>query len=231
MKRYVAAMSAIVAALSLHVSASSPAKSGEDAGPVSRLDRLLGLRTVPGAFIADIATGSPAQRAGFGVCDLIAGFNGRPLLQFGELQSFVGALREAAASTGLDLEVWKRSDPHEAYRRDRVRIRVPLPSETRIGVDLTLQIMVLDVVEGGPSAIAGIGVGEFIDQVNDQQVANVRSLADLDQKIGEWLNRDGSVTVTLARWRPVTDSAVFKTAFDTREVVVKVPAAATDPVR
>src|SRR2546425_352763 len=78
---------------------SSTKDDGKDAVPPSRLDNLLGLRTVPGAFIMDITSGGPAERAGFNVCDLIAGFNGRPLRQYGELQAFVSALREAAASS------------------------------------------------------------------------------------------------------------------------------------
>ena len=229
MKRYAIPLwLALVTVFGFQVLQSSTKDAGKDAVPPSRLDNLLGLRTVPGAFIMDITSGGPAERAGFNVCDLIAGFNGRPLRQYGELQAFVSALREAAASSGLDVDVWKPLDPDEGYRRGRVKIRIPLPSEVRIGADLSFQVMVLGVVEGGPADVAGIGAGEFIDQVNDQKVANVRSLAELDQKIGEFVDRDGAVTLTLARWHPIRDSEIYKTGYVTRDVVVRVAPAAPD---
>ena len=219
---------ALVTLFGFQVLQPSTKDSGQDAVPASRLDELLGIRTVPGAFIIDLTSGGPAARAGFDVCDLIAGFNGRPLRVFGELQAFVSALREAAASSGLDVDVWKRSDPDDRYRRDRIKIRMPLPSEVRIGVDLSLQVMVLGVVEGGPADVAGVGFGEFIDQINDQKVANIRSLAELDQKIDEMVNKDRAVTLTLARWHPIRDSDTYKTSYVTRDVEVRVPAAARE---
>ena len=219
---------ALVTLFGFQVLQSSTKDSGRDAEPASRLDTLLGIRTVPGAFIIDMTSGGPAERAGFDVCDLIAGFNGRPLRLYGELQAFVSALREAATSSGLDVDVWKRPDPDQGYRRGRIKIRMPLPSEVRIGADLSLQVMVLGVVEGGPADVAGVGFGEFIDQINDQKVANIRSLAELDQKIDEFVGRDGAVTLTLARWRPLRDSDIYKTTYVPREVVVKVTPAAPD---
>ena len=229
MKRYVGPLALVLCAwLSISVLQSSTKDSGKDAEPVSRLEELLGIRTVPGAFIMDMTSGGPAARAGFDVCNLIAGFNGRTLRQFGELPAFVNALREAATSTGLDVDVWKRPDPDQGYRRGRIKIRMPLPSEVRIGADLSLQVMVLGVVEGGPADVAGVGLGEFIDQINDQKVATIRSLAELDQKIDEFVGRDGAVTLTLARWRPLKDSDIYKTTYVPREVVVKVSPAAPD---
>jgi len=229
MKRYVGPLAVVLCAwLSISVLQSLTKDSGKDAEPVSRLEELLGIRTVPGAFIMDMTSGGPAARAGFDVCNLIAGFNGRTLRQFGELPAFVNALREAATSTGLDVDVWKRPDPDQGYRRGRIKIRMPLPSEVRIGADLSLQVMVLGVVEGGPADVAGVGLGEFIDQINDQKVATIRSLAELDQKIDEFVGRDGAVTLTLARWRPLKDSDIYKTTYVPREVVVKVSPAAPD---
>jgi S1-C subfamily serine protease len=217
---------ALVTLFGFQVAQPSTRDSGQDALPASRLDELLGIRTVPGAFIIDLTSGGPAQRAGFDLCNLIAGFNGRSLRQFGQLDAFVNALREAAASTGLDVDVWKRSEPEERYRRDHIKIRMPLPSEVRIGADVSLQVMVLGVVKGGPADVAGVGVWEFIDRVNDQQVMDIRSLADLDQKIDEFVKRDRAVTLTLARWHPIRDAEIYKTSYVTRDVEVRVPAAA-----
>jgi S1-C subfamily serine protease len=222
---------ALVTVFGFQVVHSSTRDAGGNSEAPSRLDNLLGIRTVPGAFIMDLTSGGPAARAGFDVCNLIAGFNGRTLRQFGELQAFVSALREAAASTGLDVDVWKPKNPDEGYRRDRVKIRVPLPTEVRMGADVVFQLMVLGVVEGGPADAAGVGIWEFIDQINDQKVANIRSLAELDQKIGEFVNRDGAVTLTLARWHPIRDSENYKTGFVTRDVEVKITPAGPDPGR
>src|SRR5438093_6921999 len=232
MKRYAIPLwLALVTVFGFQALRSSTKDSGKDAVPASRLEDLLGLRTVPGAFIMGVTSGGPAERAGFDVCNLIAGFNGRTLRQFGELQTFLKALREAAASSGLDIDVWKPLDPEEGFRRDRVKIRMPLPSEVRLGADVTFQVMVQSVVQGGPAEAAGVGVGDFIDQVNDQKVADVRSLAELDQKLGEFVNRDGAVTLTLALWHPVRDSEIYKTGYVTRDVEVRVTATEPDSGR
>jgi len=224
MKRYLPALSLVVI-LGICALESSPHGPGEEAEPVSRLDEILGLRTVPGAFIIDLAAGGPAHRAGFDVCNLIAGFNGRTLRQYGDLQTFLRALREAAASARLDVDVWRSLDPEKGFRLDRVTIPSPLRGEGRIGADLTFQVMVEQVVAGGPAEAAGVGVGEFIDRINDRAVSSLSSLADLDRRLGEYLSRDRSVTLTLASWRPLRDSDPYKTTYVTRDVVVTIPSA------
>jgi S1-C subfamily serine protease len=217
---------ALVMFFGMRMLQSSTKTPATDPEPLSRIDQVLGLKTVPGAFITDVVSGGPAQRAGFDVCNLIAGFNGRTLREFGELPLFINALREAAASTGLDVDVWRSLNPDAGFRRDRVKIRFPLPTDARIGVELTFQVMVQGIVAGGPAEAAGVGVGEFIDQINDQSVPHLKSLADLDQKVREFVDRDGAVTLTLARWHPIRGSEVYRTGFVTREVVVKVAQAA-----
>ena len=49
----------------------------------------------------------------------------------------------------------------------------------------------------------------------------MRSIVEVDQRIQMSAKQDGQVVLTLAQWKPVRDSAEFKTSYVTREVVVK----------
>jgi C-terminal processing protease CtpA/Prc len=199
----------------------------------TRLDEILGIRTAPGAFVMDLAPGSPAERAGLDPCDLIAGFNGRDFKVYGELARFVAALRRAAMSSGAELEVWTSDDSGATYRKDRMSVRIPSRPEVRIGFSAVFQVLVVSVDKDGPAGAAGVEAGEFIHEVDGLEVwdVRVRSIADLDERARTAVDRDGEVGLTLARWRPVRNSTEEKTTFGTRRVTVKIGPArdADDP--
>ena len=184
------------------------------------LDEVLGIRALPGAFVMNVTPGSPAEQVGLEVCDLIAGFDGQDFRGHGNAAAFVRAMREAAMFTGTDLNVWKQSGLNKVYLQNRFRIRIPLQAGVRIGVDVTFQVLVLDVVKDGPADLAGVRAGEFIHQVNGQQVMNMRSVIELDQQISAAAGDDGKILLTLARWRPMKGSDAYRTTFTTREVLI-----------
>ena len=184
------------------------------------MDEVLGIRALPGAFVMDIAPGSPAEQAGLEVCDLIAGFDGQDFRGYGNAAAFVGAMREAAMFTGADLEVWRQSSLSKAYVQNRFNVRIPLQRGAKIGIDVTFQVLVLGVVKAGPADVAGVRPGEFIHQVNGQQVSQMRSVIELDQQISAAARDDGKVLLTLARWQPMKGSDAYKTTFTTREALI-----------
>src|SRR5262245_7406062 len=94
-------------------------------GPRGRLDDVLGVEAVPGAFIVSVDAGTPADHLGLDVCDLIAGFNGQGFRAYGDPAAFVAALRDAAMDSGADLEIWKSSDAGETWRRTRTLAQIP----------------------------------------------------------------------------------------------------------
>jgi len=175
----------------------------------------------PLTFVNDTNPGSPAQQAGLDVCDLIAGFNDQEFRSYGDPTSFLAALREAAMFSGADLDVWTSSDSGETYHQSRLRVRIPSQPGAKIGADVTFQVLVAAVTKGGSADVAGVRPGEFIDQVNGQQVSEVRSIIDLDRLISASATKDGQVLLTLAQWKPVRGSPVYKTRHTTRDVTLK----------
>jgi len=189
-------------------------------GP-AHLDEVLGMRTAPGAFDMNVHAGSPAAQIGLEVCDLIVGFNGEQFRNHGDLATFVNAMRDAAMFSGVDLEVWKPSASFDAYHPDHLKVRIPLQQGARIGASTTFQVLITAVDKNGPADASGVRVGEFIHLVNGQKVSDMRSIVEVDQRIQMSARQDGQVVLTLAQWKPVRDSAEFKTSYVTREVVIK----------
>src|SRR2546427_8995334 len=83
------------------------------------------------------------------------------------------------------------------------------------------------VDKNGPADASGVRVGEFIHLVNGQKVSDMRSIVEVDQRIQMSGKQDGQVVLTLAQWKPMRDSAEFKTSYVTREVGVKLGTSAS----
>jgi S1-C subfamily serine protease len=186
-----------------------------------KLDHVLGVTVAPGAFVMSISPGSPAEQVGLDGCDLIAGFNGGGFQSYGDTVAFVGAMRAAAMFSGADLLIWRSADSGQTYHQERFPIRIPSQPGSKLGIDVTFQVLVLSVLKDGPADAGGMQAGEFIHQVNGQPVSDMRSISELDRRIGALARQNGEVLLTLARWKPVRGSADWKTSFTTREVVVR----------
>lgn len=154
-----------------------------------------GLKTATGALVADVEAGSPADKAGVQVSDIILQFDGKPINNSIDLPRQVGATRPGTRST---LTVWRKGARHELsvvvgeMPDDTARAQ---PSEAprvanRGGLvvsELTREqkgILKLDngvLVEEvtGPAARAGIRTGDVIVAVNNQEVNTAAELARL----------------------------------------------------
>src|SRR6266545_3701333 len=86
MKAYQLCLGVVVSVLLISGISGSPQGNLKTcADPPTQLDEILGVRTAPGAFVMNVEPGSPADKVGLDVCELIAGFNGQEFRSSGDL--------------------------------------------------------------------------------------------------------------------------------------------------
>ena len=158
--------------------------------------RELGLRTVRGAVIEDVAPGSPADRAGLRRGDVVTRVNNRPVANAGSVMAGVGIaapgtemplvyLRNGAEAT-TTVTVEETTERRVASGRDAVQAFGAGFRAHDGGVQVT-------AVEGGsPAAQAGLRAGDIVTRAGSTNVGNLGDLA-------RGLGRAGDVTLTVTR--------------------------------
>ncbi len=161
------------------------------------LKEKLGLKQEQGALVADVTPDGPAQKAGIKRGDVILSFDGKEVKEMNELPLIV-------ATTPVDkvvsVEVWRKG------KKETLQVKVgELKEEEKVqeaageGVELgmTLQeltpdfaktlgiqekggLVVMQVEEGGPAAMAGIRKGDVILEMDQ---APVRSIEEFNKKV------------------------------------------------
>jgi Do/DeqQ family serine protease len=153
------------------------------------LAKALGLERAAGAVIAKVVKGSPADRAGLKVGDVVTGFNGQKIHTSGQLRNAVGLLR---VGTKVTLEVVHNGKVREVQvviaeaveekvdagaiderlsgaKVGPIRPGNPLAGEVK-GVE------VLDVDRDSAASEAGLRKGDIIVSVNRQPVEGVSDM-------------------------------------------------------
>lgn len=157
----------------------------------------LGLRIVRGAVVADVAPGSPAERAGLRHNDVITRLQGRPVSNAGSINATVGL-----ATPGASLSVVYLRDGREATTS--LAIDAPAPTPVVLGAGASVAYgaslrdedgaaQVVAVEAGSPAAQAQLTAGDLITAVAGQSVADARAAAAALQ------GATGSVEVTVDR--------------------------------
>jgi len=157
----------------------------------------LGLRIVRGAVVADVAPGSPAERAGLRHNDVITRIQGRPVSNAGSINATVGV-----ATPGTSLSVVYLRDGHEATTS--LPIDTPAPTPVVIGEGSALAYgaalrdqdggaQVTAVEAGSPAAQAELTAGDLVTAVAGRPVTDARTAAAALQ------GATGSVEVTVTR--------------------------------
>lgn len=160
-----------------------------------------GLKKTEGALVAEVETGSPAEKAGIQASDIILKYNGKPVLNSIDLPRMVGATKPGARST---LTIWRKGETHEVFvtvgeikdeettaaapearKSNRAGLTVsPLSKEQKAILKITSGVLVN--ASEGPASRAGIQEGDIILAVNNQEVDNVdefhRLIADPKRK-------------------------------------------------
>ncbi|WP_299175641.1 trypsin-like peptidase domain-containing protein [uncultured Brevundimonas sp.] len=144
--------------------------------------RQMRLGIVRGAIVADVAPGSPAERAGLRDEDVVTRIQGRPVVNAGSVNATVGI-----AAPGSTLSVVYLRGGHEATAA--LSVETPVDSPIHIGVDRVLaygatlrdldgEVQVAAVEGGTPAAQGELVAGDLITAVDGLPVADARAAAE-----------------------------------------------------
>ena len=142
--------------------------------------RELGLGIVRGAVVADVAPGSPAERAGLRLDDVITRIQGRPVANAGAINATVGI---AAPGSTLDL-IYLR-DGRE--RTTALAVETPqtqpiiLGASAAVAYGATLRdqdgaVQLTAVEAGSPAAQAGLTAGDLITAVDGRTTTDAAAV-------------------------------------------------------
>ncbi len=163
-----------------------------------------GLAKPQGALVSEVEPGSPAEKAGLQVSDIILRFNGQSIESSIDLPRLVGASRPGSQAT---LSVWRKKTAREirviigempdskeavsvgANPRNQAGLVVSaLTAEQRNRFKVEQGVLVEDA--SGAAARAGIRPGDVIVAINNQSVASADELSRM-------LNDSGKKTVAV----------------------------------
>lgn len=159
--------------------------------------RDLHLGIVRGAVVADVAPGSPAERAGLRHNDVITRLQGRPVANAGSVNATVGI-----AAPGSDLSVSYLRDGRDATTS--LRVEAPSDQPVTIGAQSILAYgaalrnqdggaQVVSVQAGSAAAQADLTAGDLITAVDGAPVADARAVATALQ------SASGATALTVSR--------------------------------
>ena len=162
-------------------------------GPVSEeLADDLRLRDARGAFVGSVFTDSPAERAGILPGDVITDIDGERVDDWNDLLNIVADLPPGQSarfelirenrSRDVTVRISRRTEETQQADSWPGFTVVPLTDEIRDGLDLRNEsgnVVVADVDQGGPAAIAGIRRGDIIRRVGNRNVDSVGEFYEL----------------------------------------------------
>jgi serine protease Do len=166
-----------------------------------------GLDSPHGALVADVEAGSPADKAGVQVSDIILKFDGKTINSSIDLPRLVGATKPGAKSS---LTIWRKGKQQELGVKvgemadDKIAAKAPegkksnraglvvseLPREQKGTLKISNGVLVEDVT--GPAARAGIQTGDVIVAVNNQEV---NSAEEFDRLINDPARKSAALLV------------------------------------
>jgi S1-C subfamily serine protease len=139
------------------------------------------LGIVRGAVVADVAPGSPAERAGLREDDVILRLQGRPVANAGSVNATVGV-----AAPGSRLNVVYLRGGREATTA--LAVEPPVEAPVQVGVDRVLaygatlrdmegEVQVSAVEAGTPAAQGGLLAGDLVLAIDGVATADIRAAA------------------------------------------------------
>jgi serine protease Do len=162
------------------------------------LAKSFGLDKPNGALVSSVEKGSPAEKAGIESGDVILKFNGKEIAHSKDLPPLVAEITPGATAK---LEVWhdgkvkevsvdvgemKTASVAEEKSNEKTKSSLglavrPLSPDERKEVEVTEGLLVEDVNDG-PAAKAGIQSGDVILSVNGEKVGSAEKLRSLVSK-------------------------------------------------
>jgi serine protease Do len=165
-----------------------------------QLAETFGLDKPEGALVSSVEKGSPAEKAGIEPGDVILKFNGKDITRSADLPPLVS---ELAPGSAANLQLWRKGKTTEislsvgemkvaGYKgkagrqgNDELGLEVrPLTPEERQQADVSGGLLV-ENVDDGPAARAGIRAGDIILSVNGEKTASTGQLRSRVAKDGK----------------------------------------------
>lgn len=170
------------------------------------LAEAFGMDQASGALVAQVVEDSPAEEAGIQVGDVILRFAGEEVDSASRLPSLVA---DTAVGNEVDVVVLRQGEERElsvtiaeldratpgedggparpeATGDTRLNLSVTeIPTAQRRELGLGERGVLVQSVEPGPAARAGVMPGDIILQINHQDVTNARSLAKIARELPE----------------------------------------------
>ncbi|MGE5294653.1 MAG: PDZ domain-containing protein, partial [Solirubrobacterales bacterium] len=166
----------------------------------------LGMKEPEGIVVAQVEKGSPAEKAGLKVQDVILEINGEKVKSYDAFRNDVASLKPESKvhlrilrdgkTENLTAVVGERASAVEAKGQaatdSKQAIGLEVQNLTRdlarqFGYEIGDGVIVSAVVPGGPAAEAGIQPGDLIVSVNRK---NVTSVAEYSEAVGQSRNSD-----------------------------------------
>jgi serine protease Do/serine protease DegQ len=149
------------------------------------LARAFNLTQRAGAVVSQVEEGSPADKAGIVVGDVIVGVNGVPIKGSSELRNSIGLLR---IDSSVDLDVIRNGKkrrmtamieeaPMHELQGNRLSDKLSGAYFQDVTIDGDPAIAVAAVEPGSPADRAGLVEGDIITSVNRQRVGNSKDMA------------------------------------------------------
>ncbi|MCC1495604.1 DegQ family serine endoprotease [Alcanivorax sp. 1008] len=185
--------------------------------PVDReLAQSFGLEKPAGALVSQVMAGSPAEKAGFQVGDVVVEFNGQEIGHSGQLPQVVGLLAPGTRAEAVVVRDGKRKTlkvtveelPEDLAGQPASNPKAPGASTLGLSVEAMSEeqltalglehgVQVVEVAEGA-ALKAGIRRGDVLVSLNNQPLKNPQALASVVADLPEGavvpvlLHRDGS---------------------------------------
>jgi serine protease Do len=165
-----------------------------------------------GALVANVESGSAADKAGLKTGDVIRKVNGQAIVASGDLPALIG---QAAPGARITLEIWRQGKHDELSATlgdasekstqlakadegtDKGRLGLalrPMEPQEKREVGAAGGLLVLQV--GGPAALAGVQQGDVLMAVNGTPVSTIEQVravvAKSNKSVALLIQRDGS---------------------------------------
>jgi serine protease Do len=168
----------------------------------------LGLGRARGAYVGNVESGGPADKAGIEAGDIVLKYNGRDVEKAGDLQRQVG---ETKPGTRATVQVWRKGATRDltvtvaelqadTKVAQRAKGAQPDNSQQGPGKPNALGLVVADLSDGarrefktksgvevqvseGPAARVGIRPGDLILRVGDTDVTNAKQFNEVVAKL------------------------------------------------
>lgn len=180
------------------------------------LAKSFGLRKPEGALVARIEPGSPADKSGLQLGDIITEFNSEPIAQSSDLPHVVGAIapgtkvpvtvmregkQQSLDVTVATLESRGQQASNQVGKKTasgggRLGLMVDeISDEAKENLGIGAGVLVSDVVPDGPASNAGLQSGDVITQIGFNAISSLKDY----QKVVEQLPKDSLLPIRFVR--------------------------------